>query len=146
MKRALPLLVAVLFAGVAAFAVTQWLSRNRIPDEDTWLKQEFALNDAQVAAIRKIRAEYAPQCAQHCGMIAEARQRVAAAEKYEGSGSPAHRQAREDFDRVSLECAQATRAHVEAIAAQMPPEQGRRYLEMVGPKLTTAQPPPAPPQ
>jgi len=146
MKRALPLIVAIVFAGVAAFAVTQWLSRNRIPDEDTWLKQEFALNDQQVAAIRKIRADYAPVCAQHCGMIAEARQRLTATEKYEGADSAAYKEAREFFDRVSRECAQATRAHVEAIAAQMPPEQARRYLEMVGPKLTSTQPSLAQPQ
>lgn len=139
MKRALPLLIAVLFAGAAAFAVTQWLSRSRGTDEDTWLRQEFSLNDAQIAAIRKIRADYAPVCAHHCGNIAEARQRLVSAEKYDGPSSPAYREAREAFDRISRECSQATRAHVEAIAAQMPPEQARRYLEMVGPKITSAE-------
>jgi hypothetical protein len=135
MKRFLPLVVVTILAGAVAFGVTQWIRHAYCPDENAWLQQEFSLTDAQIAAIQKIRAEYEPTCAGHCDKITAAKSRLAAA-KSSGPASEAYIAANAEFAAISHECAEATRLHLAAIAAQMPPEQGRRYLEMVGPKIT----------
>jgi cyclopropane fatty-acyl-phospholipid synthase-like methyltransferase len=138
MKRFLPLVVVTILAGTVAFAVTQWFRHASCPDEKTWLRTEFALSDAQIAAIQKIRKDYEPTCASHCGKISAAKQKLAAAEKTGGPSSADYLNARAEFDALSRACAESTRRHLEAIAAQMPAEEGRRYLEMVGPKITSA--------
>lgn len=140
MKRYFPLLgVTVLAAGVA-FGVTQWIRHVSCPNESAWLKKEFSLTDAQVASIEKIRAEYKPLCARHCGELSTAKKRIDDAEKTSGKTSPAYIQAQAEFEAINLQCGQATRKHLEAIAAQMSPEEGKRYLELVGPKISQASP------
>ena len=138
MKRYLPLVVVTLLAGAVAFTVTQWVRHASCPDETTWLQKEFSLTDAQLAAIQKIRDEYQPNCAGRCDRISAAKAKLANAAKISGPASEAYIAANAEFAAISQECADATRRHLEAIAAQMPPEQGRRYLEMVGPKITAA--------
>jgi hypothetical protein len=146
MKRFLPLIVVTVLAGAVAFTVTQWVRHACCPDENTWLKEEFSLSDTQLAAIQKIRSEYEPTCAGHCDKITAAKTKLAAAAKTTGPASDAYIAANAEFAAISQECAEATRLHLEAIAAQMPPEQGRRYLELVGPKITATPSvtPPAP--
>ncbi len=135
MKRFLPLITVTLLAGAIAFGVTQWIRHACCPGETAWLQQEFSLTDAQIAAIQKIRADYAPTCAGHCEKISAAKARLAAA-KASGVASDAYLAANAELAAISRECAEATRKHLEEIAAQMSPEQGRRYLEMVTPKIT----------
>ncbi|MGC4071048.1 MAG: hypothetical protein QM760_00710 [Nibricoccus sp.] len=138
MKRFLPLFVVIVLAGAVAFGVTQWMCHKGCPDENTWLQTEFSLSNEQLAAIKKIRADYGPVCATHCSKLSVEKKRLADLEKKHGRDSADYQTALAAFDALSRECAEATRKHLEAIAAQMPPEQGRRYLEMVGPKITTA--------
>jgi hypothetical protein len=140
MRRYLPLLGVTMLAAGVAFGVTQWIRHASCPNESAWLRKEFSLTDAQVAAIEKIRAEYKPLCAQHCGKLSTARERIAQAEKTSGINSPAYAQAQAEYEAINVECGQATRRHLEAIAAQMSPEEGRRYLELVGPKISQAAP------
>lgn len=140
MKRFLPLFVVVVIAGAAAFGVTQWICHKGCPDDITWLKTEFKLSDEQIAAIKKIRADYGPECAHHCSKISSAREKLSEARKTHGPGSPAFAAAERELAAITEECAKASHGHLAAIAAQMPPEQGRRYLEMVGPKLIDTSP------
>lgn len=140
MKRYLPLLGVTILAAGVAFGVTQWIRHVSCPNESAWLKKEFSLTDSQVAAIEKIRAEYKPLCARHCGELSAARKRIDDAEKTYGPTSPAYLQAQAEFEAINLECGQATRKHLEAIAAQMSPDEGRRYLELVGPKISQSAP------
>jgi cyclopropane fatty-acyl-phospholipid synthase-like methyltransferase len=135
MKRFLPLAVVSLAAGAIAFGVTQWIRHACCPGETAWLQQEFSLTDAQMAAIQKIRADYAPTCAGHCEKINAAKARLAAA-RSSGVASEAYLAANAELAALSRECAEATRHHLAEIAAQMPPDQGRRYLEMVTAKIT----------
>lgn len=144
MKRFLPLFVVVVLAGAVAFAVTKWVRHACCPDENTWLQTEFSLSPEQLAAIKKIRSDYDPVCAQHCSKLAEEKKHLAELEKNHGRNSADHLAALAAFEALNRECAEATRKHLEAIAAQMPPGQGLRYLEMVGPKITTPSAPSSP--
>lgn len=138
MKRFLPLFVVIVLAGAVAFGVTQWMCHKGCPDENTWLQTEFSLSNEQLAAIKKVRADYGPVCATHCSKLSTEKKRLAETEKKHGRDSADYQMALAAFEALNRECTEATRKHLEAIAAQMPPDQGRRYLEMVGPKITTA--------
>jgi hypothetical protein len=139
--RFIPLILVTLIAGIIAFALTKWVRHACCPDESAWLRQEFALSDAQLAAIKKIRADYAATCALHCEKIAAAKDKLASLKKSNGPDSTAANAARAELASISHECAEATRQHLAAIAAHMHPEQGRRYLELVGPKITATSTP-----
>ena len=136
MNRRVSLVIVTLAAAGAAFGVTQWIRHMRCPDENAWLQQEFSLNAAQIAAIKKIRAEYEPTCATHCEKMTAARARLARFGNPPDTKAPGYASAKVEFDALAAECARATRQHVEAIAAQMDPEHARRYLELVGPKIS----------
>ena len=144
MTRFLPIFAVVVLAGAAAFGVTKWVCFRGCPDENTWLQKEFSLSNEQIAAIKKVRADYGPVCATHCNKLSAEKKRLADLENKHGRDSADYRTALAAFEALNRECAEATRKHLEAIAAQMPPDQGRRYLEMVGPKITAANAPISP--
>lgn len=136
MKRSLLFAFIALIAAWSAFAITKRYVQRMAPDEMTWLRDEFALTPAQVAAIEKLHADYAPICADHCSRIAQARKRLQAVRDNPQSSAAERASAEADWQALCNECTVATRQHLEAVAAQMSPEHGRRYLELVGPKLT----------
>ncbi|ATC64987.1 hypothetical protein CMV30_14000 [Nibricoccus aquaticus] len=144
MKRFLPLFVVIVLAGAVAFGVTKWVCHKGCPDENTWLQTEFSLSNEQLAAIKNIRADYGPVCASHCSKLSTEKKRLANLEKKHGRDSADYLAALAAFEALNRECAEATRKHLEAIAAQMPHDQGRRYLEMVGPKITATNSPISP--
>lgn len=126
-------LLAILGGASGYFATHHMLGGHdaAVSDETKldWLAREFALAPDAIAAIRRVQAEYAPLCAEHCAAIAVADRKVAAA-------SPADRAAAEaELMRLREVCAKATRAHLESVAACMPAEQARRFLAMMEPRI-----------
>lgn len=133
--RAIALVAALALAGGALgyFATGRMLrpADAAVTDQAKldWLEREFALSPDAVAAIRRVQADYAPVCANHCSAITAADRRLAAA-------PPAERPAAEaELMRLREVCAIATRAHLESVAACMAPEQGRRFLAMMEPRV-----------
>ncbi len=103
-------------------------------DPMAWLRTDFHLDDRQFAAIRQLHDGYAGACDEHCRRIQEAtRQRRALSS---GGADPAALQA---ADRRLTElreiCETAIARHVRQVAAIMSPEDGRRYLAIVLPKI-----------
>jgi hypothetical protein len=140
MKRWLWLLGLALAAGIAAFAITRRCMDHSMPDEMTWLRDEFALTPAQTIAIEQLNTAYEPVCADHCHRIAQARQRLQSLKTNPQAYSADLGAAGKEWQALCDECTTATRTHLEAVAAQMSPVQGKRYLELVGPKLTRRDP------
>jgi hypothetical protein len=136
MKRFGLALVFALVAGLAAFAVTRYVQATKSPDEMTWLKEEFHLTPAQALAIGKLHQAYEPVCADHCRKIMEMQERLSALESQGKQSSAEYTKARADWVSLCRECTNATQNHLERVAAEMAPEQGKRYLALVGPKLT----------
>lgn len=94
-----------------------------------WLAREFKLSPEAVSAIQRAQEDYAPICAEHCAAIADVEKRLAAA-------TPTQRaQVEADLIRLRAVCATATRAHLETVAGCMPPDQGRRFLAMMEPRV-----------
>lgn len=128
-------LVVAGLAGLAAFgAARHWAAPSDLGDELSWLIAEFDLTTEQADKIKSLHEAYAPICAAHCEAIIAAREEVAAARDEE-----------ERADRVAqlieLEgvCHEATRRHLETVAAAMPPAEGQRYLQMIGPRVSAHQ-------
>lgn len=86
-----------------------------------WLRMEFKLDDAQFASIRKLHDDYYIECTEHCAAIMEARERRAPAA---------------EVARLEQICESAMTAHFRRVAALMAPAEGRRYLEIVLPRVT----------
>lgn len=133
MKRgpllALALTVAVLAAGLLSFGLTRWLAAPAAaPDDElAWMQSEFHLTPAQVAAIDRLHDDYAPVCMAHCAAINRARAQLATA--------PDPAAARTELARLEAVCSDATQAHLQRVAAIMPPAQAARFLALTTPKV-----------
>lgn len=130
MKRLLTLLAVVLLVGAGSYGITRLVWPAPSPDEDqlTWLAREFELTPTQLEAIRQLHYDYLPICSDHCAAIVDAREKLAA--------RPDDAQLRAEVTRLEQVCQQATLRHVREVSAHMSPDQGRRFLALVEPRIT----------
>ena len=136
MKPSVLIALVALAVAAGSFALTLWTRPAPADDEMTWLRQEFALTPAQVASIEKMRAAYQPICEEHCRAISETRAKLTALEKAGRKDSPEYKTAETAWEALCRTCQDATQRHLESIAAQMSAEQGARYRQLIGPKLS----------
>jgi len=130
MKRVMLWVLCAAVAAAGAFAVTRWMGQRVNPiegNEIAWLQAEFKLSPEQVAAVSRLHAEYQPICREHCRKIQHVRAELQVA------ADP--RAAQTELARVEAICQEATRAHLQRVAAVMEPNEGARFLELVLPKL-----------
>jgi hypothetical protein len=135
MKRYLILLTLAASVAGGSFFLTRGIApkvtSHGDEDQQTWLQREFKLNPAQAAAVAKMQAAYQPVCAEHCRLIMAAHDRLAA--------HPDDAAAQQEVTRLEQICHDATLQHLRVVAAQMSPEQGRRFLALVEPKVSRQQ-------
>ena len=93
-----------------------------------WLRQEYHLSASQFERIAQWHADYAPQCAERCRRIGIQRARLSALIQEARTPTPEVVEALQKTAALEAECRQATLAHIYAVAAEMPPEEGRRYV------------------
>ena len=103
-------------------------------DTMAWLQADFHLTDTQLAAVRELHASYAGTCAEHCRKIQEATRARNALEAAKGD-KIALDKAQAQINSMRRICESAIEAHVRSVAALMSPEDGRRYLQLVLPKI-----------
>ena len=127
MKNFLITLAVALAASAAAFAGIYAMNdrpalRQAVHEGDAmaWLREEFHLNEAQFAAVKKLHADYNAVCADHCMAIMAAKQR----------GAPAA-----ELAALEKTCVDAMAAHFRKVAALLPPGEGERYLALVLPHV-----------
>lgn len=104
-------------------------------DAMAWLRADFHLDDRQFAAIKQMHDAYAPSCAEHCRLIQEAMVTRDAIAATHGSDAAAIAAAERTLEQLRTACETAIAAHVRKVAAVMSPEDGRRYLALVLPKI-----------
>ena len=99
--------------------------------EMQWLRHEYHLSDAQFSRIQQIHHEYAPKCDRNCERIARANahldQLILANKNY----TPEVEAGMKEYLTVQGECRQALLAHIYAVSAEMSPDDGARYLQMM---------------
>ncbi len=130
MRNKLLTLVLVL----AACGVSYWgfYSMSRAPetvrkamaeqDAMMWLKMEFKLSDGQFEKIKRLHDDYYVECSVHCAAIIDARDNQTEAT---------------EVTRLEAICENAMAAHFEKVAAIMAPDEGRRYLAVVLPRVAS---------
>lgn len=131
--------VRILFlATLVALLCGYWVVRQGLPAPEIrpgegerleWLAREFGLSVETMSEIRRLQELYGPVCAGHCEAIAEAERKLAQA-------APSERAAAEaELQRLHVVCATATRAHLQSLAALMPPHAGQRFLRLMEPRI-----------
>jgi hypothetical protein len=90
-------------------------------DGMAWLRAEFRLTEAQLAAIKTLHDDYCAVCGAHCAAIMDARERKA-------PGA--------EVARLEKICVDGMTGHFKRVAALMPAEQGERYLATVLPRVS----------
>jgi hypothetical protein len=150
MKRAALILLLALTAGFAGYHFTPTTRTTRalkliIPltklvpatpvQQLDWLRLEFHLTDAQFAQVRALHVAYLPVCAEHCRRIMIAQDRLAELAHAGQKDTPAYAAAAKEWRDLTEQCDAATLAHVQAVAAAMDPAEGKRYLEMMDPRI-----------
>ena len=135
--------VLVLVLGVGAF----WCSRLICPDgcglfsgaisgsEIAWMKAELDLTDEEFRKVELLHNEYVPQCDELCRRVAETERKVMRlATASDGMTEDLVAALRED-ERTRVECREALLAHLYATAESMPPEKGKRFLQIALPNV-----------
>jgi len=132
MKRGAVILLVVLGVGAAMGALSYCFFRDRISPAD-WLRKEFSLNKEQSARIVVLNAEYGPKCEQMCARITQTDSRLAGLIDSSRTVTEEIREALADSDRVRTECRLKMLEHFYEVAAAMPEEKRKKYLDMVLP-------------
>lgn len=130
MKNFLLTLVVLAAACGASYGVFYALSRGPAElrqalaerDAMAWLRADFKLTDAEFGAIKRLHEDYGKECARHCAAIMAARERHAPAA---------------EMERLESRCEQSMTAHFHEVAALMDPAEGRRYLNIVLPRVAS---------
>jgi len=135
MKRPLLILVFGLLAASALFASSYFMGRRvcevctaRSTDNLDWLRQEFHLNDADMAHVRELHNGYMPKCAEMCAKIAAKKQELDDALAGSTNISESAKQKLTELALLRSQCQAQMLGHFIAVSQAMPPEQGRRYL------------------
>jgi hypothetical protein len=133
MNRSLVILLGVLALGAAIFAGSYFVSQRacvmtRSADDLSWLRDEFHLNDADMARVRQLHEGYMPQCARMCALIAAKEAEVQAAL---GSGTNVTAGAQQkltELGELRAQCQAQMLRHFIEVSQAMPPGEGSRYL------------------
>ena len=136
MNRSLIIVLGALALGVAVFAGSYFVSQRACvmsmtnpADDLSWLRDEFHLNDAEMARVRQLHEGYMPQCAEMCTRIATKKQELAEALANDGTNVTADAQKKlTELGELRAQCQEQMLRHFIATSQAMPPEQGRRYL------------------
>lgn len=137
MKRNLAVfLLLVLAVAAAAYGVTCYLGSRKTEDQWTWLRREFRLSDGQYNSVLALHEAYQPICADHCNRIMAMQKRMAELEQSGAKASPAYAAAQTEWQVIIRECNRATLQHLEKVAKEMDPGEGRRYLDLMVPRIS----------
>jgi hypothetical protein len=104
---------------------------SRADGEMEWLRDEYHLSDAQFGRIRQMHADYAPKCDVMCEKIANANARLNQLIKANKTFTPELDAAMTECVAVQSECRRALLRHIYEVSAQMSPEDGARYVQMM---------------
>jgi len=142
MRKLILLLLGACVAGFLGYAlIYHYRVAEAAPmDEMQWLRQEFALTDAQFAEVQRLETAYRPICDGHCLNYTEAYTKLTALLKQNNTWTPETQQAVETLYQVEMECHRDMLKHAYDVSAVMSPGQGRRYLEMIKTRLSLADP------
>ncbi len=99
-----------------------------------WLHEEFDLPGEKMKQIEQAHVAYQAICAGHCREIVASREELHLARE-SGASADSMTKAMERVAAVDRECISATQNHLQEIAAIIGGAEGKRYLDIVLPRL-----------
>ena len=138
-RKALTLLATAALATLSfliCYATATWVRRGMAPQDDlVWLQSEFGLSGDEMSRMRKLHEGYLPECRQRCALIAAKDQEISRLLNSASTVTLDLQQKLQEAAALRAECQTAMLRHFYDVSREMPPEQGRRYLEQMQ-KLT----------
>lgn len=137
MKKGHLLLLASLLAGILAYCIgyrSQIAAQSALAKSSPelgWLKKEFHLREADFERIARLHNEYKPHCREMCRRIDEHNKRAQQLLLSTNQMTPEIETVLARGAELRAECQRDMLRHFYSVSSQMPPEQGRRYLEWV---------------
>jgi hypothetical protein len=134
MNRPLIILLGAMALGVALFFGSYLISQRVYmvceapPDDLTWLRKEYHLNDAEMSRIQKLHENYVSQCAAMCQTVAAKKQELAAALNNTTNLSPVAEQKLSELSACRTQCQSKMLQYFVQVSQNMPPTEGHRYL------------------
>ena len=134
--KAIVVLIAALAAGAGAFA---WCAlrtgRQSVVREPElrWLQHEFALNDDAALRIAELHRHYMAACEPMCEELRASDAVVSRLIASHKRVTPELTAALNRSNQIVVECQQRMLNHFYAVAREMPPVQGKRYLDLMTP-------------
>lgn len=141
-RRTLLLFALAVAAGLLGYGLTRLALRPPAFAVDSteaqldWLAREFSLNAGARAEVARLQSAYEPVCENHCAAIARAQASLKTA--LAAGDASARAAAEAQLARLKQLCAESTQAHLRAVAAQMPPAQAARFLNLMQPRVAHA--------
>ena len=135
MKRTLVILIFGLALGICGYCALYFgktsgaraIESSGAP-ELAWLKEEFALSDAEFGRIRALHDSYLPECAAMCARIAKVNSELQAMVVSTNKVTSEIEATLATIGKLRQECQTTMLKHFYSVSQSMPPEQGRRYL------------------
>ena len=131
---------AMLTAAIAAISL--WTTRESLRSRESpqdvglrWLKDEYHLGDAAFERVSILHRDYFQQCDKMCRQIDAAGRPLLWRSRHRGSKTG---QLDAQFNKeqaICADCEKAATDHLNQVAALMPPEQGKRFLDDILPIL-----------
>lgn len=138
MKRAVVVLIIGLLAAAAGYCALFYhgTKKHRAMMESTapelaWLKNEFHLSDAEFERITTLHEGYMPRCAELCQRIAAKNLELQHIVSDPHVDAKAVEHKLKEAGDLRVECQKNMFNHFLEVSRQMPPEQGKRYLQWV---------------
>ena len=144
MKRALVILFAALVLGGATYflcfrmATRPMRQMVSVDNELVWLATEFRLSPEQTKRVEELHSAYEPRCMAMCRKIADNNAQLDRLIAEGRTVTPEMERLLRDSAGIQIECRREMLAHIYAVAAVMPPEQGARYIGLL--KMQVLQP------
>jgi len=135
MNRSLIILLGALALAATVFAGSYFAAQRvtvtccaRPADGLSWLRDEFHLNDAEMARIHDLHEGYQPKCAEMCAKIAAKKGELASVLGSSTNLTPEARTKLNEITELRAQCQVQMLQYVAAVSQAMPPEQGQRYF------------------
>jgi hypothetical protein len=137
MKRLVVIMAMAFVFGVGAYLCVYGVAKStwcRVPDSHDpsgWMRQEFHLNDAQYAQVKKLETAYYPHCADMCDQIEQSHLALKKLILTNASMTPEVQAALEKDSAVQHQCREDMLRHFYEVSQSMPPAEGKRYLQIM---------------
>ena len=137
MKRLVVILALAVLLGLGAYVVSYGIARRafcQMPDAgdtSSWLRQEFHLNDAQYAQVKKLEADYHPHCIEMCDQIKQSHLALKNLILANEAMNPEIETVLQKDGAVQQEWREDMLRHFYEVSHAMPREQGKQYLQIM---------------